>query len=124
MLNYRVILLGGFNVPGFDWNCGLLSPKCHFYAKLKGDLIHSATCFLDLNQDNYSDNGSNLRDPVISILLLSLTVQCQFDVINKILRFLRRDFLLGIMQCFIMPCLLISGLHCTTKHLLMLPLTD
>jgi hypothetical protein len=58
--NYRVILLGDFNVPGFDWNYGLLSPNCHFYTKLKGDMIHSAICFLGLNQHNYPDSGSNL----------------------------------------------------------------
>jgi hypothetical protein len=58
--NYRVLLLGDFN--GFDWNSGL--PSHHFYTKLKGDAIHSATCFLDLNQHNYSDSSSNLLDLV------------------------------------------------------------
>jgi hypothetical protein len=48
------------------WNCGLLSPNCHIYTKLKGDLIHSATCFLGLNQRNYPDNGSNLLGLVFS----------------------------------------------------------
>jgi hypothetical protein len=65
-LNYRVLLLGDFNVPGFDWNSGLPSPNCHFYTKLKGDVIHSATCFLGLSQLNYSDSGSNLLDLVFS----------------------------------------------------------
>jgi hypothetical protein len=60
-LNYRVILVGDFNAPAFDWNCGLPFPNCHLYTKLK-DLIHSATCFLGLNQNNYPKNGSNLLD--------------------------------------------------------------
>jgi hypothetical protein len=59
--NYRVHLLGDFYVPGSDWNCGLRSPNCHFYAKLI-DLIHSATCFHGLNQHNYPDNDCNLLD--------------------------------------------------------------
>jgi hypothetical protein len=57
-------LLGDTNVPGFDWNYGLPSPNCNFYTKLKGDLIHSATCFLGLNRHSYPDNGSNLLDIV------------------------------------------------------------
>jgi hypothetical protein len=60
-------LLGDFNAPGFDWNYGLPSPNCHFYTKLKGDVIHSSTCFLGLNQHNYPDSGSNLLDLVFSI---------------------------------------------------------
>jgi hypothetical protein len=65
-LNYRVLLLGDFNVPGFDWNKGLPSPHCHYYTKMKGDVIHSATCFLGLNQHNHSVSGSNLLDLVFS----------------------------------------------------------
>lgn len=65
-LNYRVLLLGDFNVPGFDWDKGLPSPHCHFYTKLKGDVIHSATCFLNLNQHNHSVSGGNLLDLVFS----------------------------------------------------------
>jgi hypothetical protein len=59
-------LLGDFNVPGFDWNSGLPSRNCHFYIKFKGDVIYSATCFLGLNQHNYSDSDSNLLDLVFS----------------------------------------------------------
>jgi hypothetical protein len=56
-LNYRVLLLGDFNVPGFDWNNGSPSPNCHFYTKLKGDAIHSAICYLGLNQQNHPVKG-------------------------------------------------------------------
>jgi hypothetical protein len=59
-------VLGDFNAPGFDWNYGLPSPDCHFFSKLEGDLIHSAICFLNLNQHNYPNNGSNLLDLVFS----------------------------------------------------------
>jgi hypothetical protein len=37
--NYRVILLGDLNVPGFDWESGLPSENCQFYSKLRGDAI-------------------------------------------------------------------------------------
>jgi hypothetical protein len=59
-------LLGDFNVPGFDWNSGLPSLNSHLYTKLKGDVIHSATCFLGLIQHNYSDSGRNFLDLVFS----------------------------------------------------------
>jgi hypothetical protein len=41
-LNCRVLLLGDFSVPGYDWNSGLPSPNCHFYTKFKGVVVHSA----------------------------------------------------------------------------------
>lgn len=59
-----VLLHGDFNVPGVDWNYGFPSPNCHFYTKLKEDLIHSAICFLGLNQHNYPDSGNTLTDLV------------------------------------------------------------
>jgi hypothetical protein len=64
-LNYRVFL-GDFNVSGFDWNCILPSPNCHFYTKLKRESIHSATCFLGLSQHNYRDKGNTLLDLLFS----------------------------------------------------------
>jgi hypothetical protein len=74
-LNYRVILFGHFNAPGFYSNCGLRSPNCYFYTKLKGDLNHSATCFLGLNQYNFPDTGSNLLDIVYSLFQILLIFQ-------------------------------------------------
>jgi hypothetical protein len=65
-LNYRVLLLGDFNAPGFDWNIGSPSQNCHFYTKLKGDAIHSTICYLSLNQQNHPVKGSNLLDLVFS----------------------------------------------------------
>lgn len=77
-------------------NRGLSSPNCHFYTKLKGDLVNSINYFLGLNQHNYADIGSNLLDLVFSNFA-DLSVdhveyglvqpdhfnpQCQFDFLN------------------------------------------
>jgi hypothetical protein len=111
---------------------------------LKGDWIHSATYFLGLNQHNYPDNGSNLLGLVFSnIADLSIdhaeyslvqpddfhppvVTDCAVSVrrLQKKLNIFAGDFLLGVMQCFIMPCLLMTGQHCIARHMLMLPLTD
>jgi hypothetical protein len=48
--NTRVILLGDFNAPGFNWGNGTPLPKCHYYSKLKGNAIYTSTCLLDLRQ--------------------------------------------------------------------------
>jgi hypothetical protein len=53
--------------------CGLLSPNCQCYTKLK-DLIRSSTCFLGLNQHNYPDNGCNLLDLVFFSNFADLSV--------------------------------------------------
>jgi hypothetical protein len=55
-------LLGDFNIRDFDWNYNLPSPNCYFYTELKGDVIHSTTCFLCLNQHNYPYSSSNFVD--------------------------------------------------------------
>jgi hypothetical protein len=52
-LNYHVILIWNFNVPGFDWNYSLPFCNSHHYIKEKGDVILSAICFLRLNEHNY-----------------------------------------------------------------------
>jgi hypothetical protein len=65
-LNYRVLLLGGLNLPDFDWNNGSPSPNCQFHTKISGDAIYSATCYLGFNQHNDPVNGLNLLDLVFS----------------------------------------------------------
>ncbi|PNF19791.1 hypothetical protein B7P43_G14658 [Cryptotermes secundus] len=65
-LNYRVLLLGDFNVPGYDWDNGFPSPTSHFYTKLRGDVIYSAVCYLGFSQYNHPVNGLNLLDLVFS----------------------------------------------------------
>jgi hypothetical protein len=69
-----VIFASGFNVPGFDWNCGLLSPNCPFYKRQKGGVINSATCFLGLNQHNYPDKDRNLLHLFFSSNFADLSV--------------------------------------------------
>jgi hypothetical protein len=121
ILNYRVLLLGDFNVPGFDPNSGLPSHNCHFYTKLKGDMIYSAICFLGLNQHNYSDSSSNLLDPVFSKFSDLTFDHREYGLVQP--DHFHSPFIIDctmpvrrskhsppeIMQCFIIPCL--------TKHL-------
>jgi hypothetical protein len=101
-LNYRVTLLGDFNVPGFDSNYGLSFPNFHYYTELKGNVIQSATSFLGSNQYNYPDSLLDLFflqillisllitlnteqfNLIVFILFLSLILTCQFDVLKKI----------------------------------------
>jgi hypothetical protein len=45
-------------------------------------------------------------------------VQSQFDVIKKTSIFLARRLLLWTVQCFIMPCPFMTGLHSATKHVI------
>jgi hypothetical protein len=41
--NFRVVMVGDFNTPGFDWNHGLSVPDCHDYTKLRDDAIYTST---------------------------------------------------------------------------------
>jgi hypothetical protein len=61
--NYRVVLTGDFNTPGFDWKCGLPQQNCH-YSKLKGDAICTSTCLLGLTQSLEANHSNNLLDLV------------------------------------------------------------
>jgi hypothetical protein len=56
--NFRVILIGDFNTPRFDWKRGLSQPKCH-YSKLKGE---TSKCLLDLRQPIDAVGSSSLLD--------------------------------------------------------------
>jgi hypothetical protein len=60
--NFRVILMGDFNSPRFDWKRGLSQANCHYYSKLKGDAIYTSTCLLDLRQRTDVVGGSSLLD--------------------------------------------------------------
>jgi hypothetical protein len=64
--NFRVVLVGDFNTPGFDWKHGLSDPDCHYYAKLRGDAIYTSTCLLGLHQCIDAVGGSNMLDLVFS----------------------------------------------------------
>jgi hypothetical protein len=64
MTNYRVILLGDFNIRGFDWESSLPHENCQFYSKLRGDVIYTSTCFLRLGQHVDADYSSTMLDLV------------------------------------------------------------
>jgi hypothetical protein len=64
--NFRVLVVGDFNVPGFDWKLGLSSSNSYYYIKLKGEAIYTSTCLLGLFQYNYSRNNGNLLDLIFS----------------------------------------------------------
>jgi hypothetical protein len=66
--NFRVIMVGDFNTPGFDWKCGLSLSNSHYYSKLKGDAIYTSTCLLNLNQCIDNAGSSNLLDLIFSNL--------------------------------------------------------
>jgi hypothetical protein len=51
---YRVIILGDFNVSKYDWLNGTSLSNCYHYNKIKGNLICVTSCFLGLNQHNNS----------------------------------------------------------------------
>jgi hypothetical protein len=64
--NFRVLVVGDFNVPGFDWKLGLSSSSSYSYIKLKGEAIYTSTYLLGLSQHNYSRNNGNLLDLIFS----------------------------------------------------------
>jgi hypothetical protein len=66
--NFRVIIVGDFNAPGFDWKRGLSLPNSHYYCKLKGEAIYTSTCLLNLNQCIVTDHTSNLLDLIFNNL--------------------------------------------------------
>jgi hypothetical protein len=43
---FHVVLLDDFNVLGYDWVNGFPQANSHYYTKLRGDVIHSTTCYL------------------------------------------------------------------------------
>jgi hypothetical protein len=38
--NFRLILIGDFNMPNFNRGCGLSMNICHYYSKQEGDAIY------------------------------------------------------------------------------------
>jgi hypothetical protein len=64
--NFRVILLGDFNVPGFDWANGFPQANSHYYTKIRGDVVHSAACYLGISQYNLTMQNKNLLDLVFA----------------------------------------------------------
>jgi hypothetical protein len=63
---YRVIILGDFTVPKYDWINGTPLPNCHYYSKIKGNLIQATSCLLGLYQHNSSVANGTLFDLVLT----------------------------------------------------------
>jgi hypothetical protein len=62
--NTRIILLGDFSAPGFNWESGAPLLKCHYYSKLKGDGIYTSTYLLGLRQCVEAVDSLNMLDLV------------------------------------------------------------
>jgi hypothetical protein len=60
--NFRIIIVGDFNIRGFDWKCGLLLQNFHHCSKLKGEAICTSTCLLNLSLCIDAVGSSNLLD--------------------------------------------------------------
>jgi hypothetical protein len=60
--NFRVVLLGDFYVPGFDWANGFTQANSHYYTKIRGDVFHGASCNFGLSQYNLTILNKNLID--------------------------------------------------------------
>jgi hypothetical protein len=60
--NYRVSLIGDFNVAEFDWERGVSLENCHFYSKLKWEAIYASTFFLGESQLNVPASNGSLLD--------------------------------------------------------------
>jgi hypothetical protein len=57
-------MLGEFNLPNYDWINSTPLPNSYYYNKIKGNSIHTATCFLDLDPHNNSALNRAPYNPV------------------------------------------------------------
>jgi hypothetical protein len=64
--HFRVVLLEGFNVPGYDWVSGLPHANTHYYTKLRDEMIQNAACFLGVSQYNLTTHCKNLLELVFA----------------------------------------------------------
>jgi hypothetical protein len=64
--NFRVVLLGDFNIPGFNWANGFPQANSHYCTRIRGDVVHSAACFLGLSQHNLAIQNKKLLDLVFA----------------------------------------------------------
>jgi hypothetical protein len=53
-------------VPKYDWINGTPLTNCHYYSKIKDNLIHATSCLPDLYQHNSSVPNSALLDHVLT----------------------------------------------------------
>jgi hypothetical protein len=80
--NFRIVLLGHFNVPGFDWANGLPEANSHYCTKIRGDVVHSAACYLGLSQYNLTTKNKNLLDLVFANFSCVNVTISNFDVVE------------------------------------------
>jgi hypothetical protein len=81
--NFRVVLLGDFNVSGFDWANGFPQLDSHYYTKIGGDVFHSAACYLGLSQHNLTIQNKNLLDLVFAnVSCVNVTIS-NFDLVES-----------------------------------------
>jgi hypothetical protein len=64
--NFRVVLLGDFNVPGYNWVNGFPKANFQYYTKIRGGIIQNATCYLGLQQCNFTVRRMNLLELVFA----------------------------------------------------------
>jgi hypothetical protein len=84
--------LGEFDASGLDMKYGLPFHNFRYRIKLKGDMIHSAICFLEGNEHNYLDSGINLLDLIFTSFVDFIIDLAESDIVPPIctssLRFL------------------------------------
>jgi hypothetical protein len=111
--NTRVILLGDFNAPGFNWESWTPLPKCHYYSKLKGNAIYTSTCLLDLRQCVEAIDTPNMLDLIFANFtdLKSVTADSPLSIgvflthvnYNLICEFSYRNFAAGNYSMKLLP---------------------
>lgn len=57
---YRVLMVGDFNAPGYDWLDRSFDPKCNYYSKLRADCLIEFSDYLGLDQLNQRDRALDL----------------------------------------------------------------
>jgi hypothetical protein len=82
--SFRVVLLGDFNVPGYDWVNGFPQDNTHYYIKLRGDVIHNSTCYLGLSQYNLISQNKNLLDLVFANFSNANVYNYKFDLVEPV----------------------------------------
>jgi hypothetical protein len=55
--SFRIVILGDFNVPGYDLANGFLQAISHYYIKIRRDVIGNTASYFGLYQ--FNDNALN-----------------------------------------------------------------
>jgi hypothetical protein len=78
---YRVIILGDFNTPNYDWINGAPVSNSYYYKIIEGNSIHTATCLLGPDQYNNCVANSAVLDLVFSNIDDLNASICSFPVV-------------------------------------------